>query len=312
MTELEALLDGLRAPQKSLSPKYFYDEHGSRLFESITEQPEYYPTRTELGILREHIDDIGAMLGESVSLIEFGAGASVKVRVLLDALPQIHVFVPVDISGDHLFDAATELRRDYPDIEILPVAADFTQPFELPNPERIPKRNVVFFPGSTIGNFPPAAALDLLRVMRAVAKNGGALLIGVDLRKDHEILERAYDDAKGVTAAFNKNMLQHLNARFDANFEPDAFQHRAIYNADDHRIEMHLISNDAQSFNVGKEHFSMEADEYILTEYSYKHSRESFAELAEAAGFHVRKVWTDADALFSLQFCEVATRVALA
>ncbi|MEN7342936.1 MAG: L-histidine N(alpha)-methyltransferase [Pseudomonadota bacterium] len=304
MTEQQALLEGLRAPQKLISPKYFYDEHGSQLFENITEQPEYYPTRTELGILRESLPAIGREIGDSVSLIEFGAGASLKVRLLLDALPQIHVYVPVDISADFLNDAAKVLQQDYPNIEILPVGADFTRPFALPEPMRIPQRNVVFFPGSTIGNFAPDDAAALLRTMRSVAKDGGALLIGVDLRKDPAILEAAYNDRAGVTAAFNLNMLTHLNRQFDANFDVSRFHHRAIYNTTLHRIEMHLVSNEAQAFEVAGETFEMATGEHLLTECSYKYSTEAFADLAAENGFAVRKVWTDNDMLFSLQYCE--------
>ncbi|MEM7765790.1 MAG: L-histidine N(alpha)-methyltransferase [Pseudomonadota bacterium] len=303
MTELDALLADLRAPQKSISPKYFYDERGSQLFEDIMALPEYYPTRTELKILRDNMPSIGTALGDNVSLIEFGAGGSVKIRLLLDALPQISVYVPVDISTDHLQSGAAELQKDYPGTEVLPVAADFTQPFDLPVPNQMPDRNIVFFPGSTIGNFPPDAAANLLRTMRTVAKDGGGLLIGVDLRKDPVILQRAYDDAAGVTAAFNKNMLVHLNRRFDADFDPDAFTHRAIYNTVEHRIEMHLVSASAQQFTIGGETFSVDADEYLLTECSYKYSLEAFEALAETTGFSVRTVWTDDDALFSLQYC---------
>lgn len=305
MTELDDLLAGLRAPQKTISPKYFYDERGSQLFEEITDQPEYYPTQTELGILKANVAEIGAAIGSSVSLIEFGAGASVKVRVLLDALPQIHVFVPVDISADHLRDATAELKHDYPGTEILPVGADFTRPFGLPAPKRIPARNIVFFPGSTIGNFPPDVATALLETMRAVAKPGGGLLIGVDLRKDPDVLERAYNDAAGVTAAFNLNMLRHLNTKFEADFNVDDFSHRAIYNSQANRIEMHLVSNKAQEFTLGGATFAMASGEYLLTECSYKYSISAFSELAAGAGFNVKKVWTDSKQYFSLQYCEV-------
>lgn len=298
------LLAGLRQPQKMLSPKYFYDETGSQLFEQITAQPEYYPTRTELGILRVSAAEIGRALGPNVSLIEFGAGASIKVRVLLDANDNITVFVPVDISGDHLRDAVAELEADYPRVEILPVAADFTRPFELPTPKRTPDRNIVFFPGSTIGNFSPAAAAGLLRTMRGVAKAGGGLLIGVDLKKDATVLERAYNDAAGLTAQFNLNMLTHLNRRFEADFDVDRFRHRAIYNADAGRIEMHLVSLDRQQFRIAGESFELEDGESLLTECSYKYALDDFRQLAESAGFAVRQVWMDDDALFSVQYCE--------
>ena len=189
--DLEEVLAGLALPQKRLSPKYFYDERGSKLFEAITEQPEYYPTRTEIGILEENIQAIGEAQGTGVSLIEFGAGASVKVRILLDHVPGIGVFVPVDVSGEHLQAAADTLALAYPNIEVLPVTADFTRPFQLPSPRVMPDRNIVFFPGSTIGNFPPEAAQELLTTMRRTAGDGGGLLIGVALKKDADVLERS-------------------------------------------------------------------------------------------------------------------------
>ena len=305
-TDIEEIAAGLRLAQKQISPKYFYDEFGSQLFEDITRQPEYYPTRTEESILRRHIADIGAALGQDVSLIEFGAGASTKVRILLDHLPGIIVFVPVDISGDHLALAAADLASDYPDIEILPTEADFTRPFDLPQPHHMPARNVVFFPGSTIGNFEPDAALDLLRTMRTVACDGGGLLIGVDLKKDAAILERAYNDAAGVTAAFNRNMLVHLNRAYGTDFDPQQYLHRAIYNERRGRIEMHLVSAADQVVHLDGEAFTINAGEYLLTECSYKYAPADFAALAARAGFAVEHVWTDPDSLFSLQFCRTA------
>ncbi len=301
--DLAEIIAGLSRPQKRISPKYFYDERGSKLFEVITEQPEYYPTRTELAILNDSIAEIGEALGDGVSLIEFGAGASVKVRVLLDNLPGIEVFVPVDISGEHLQTAIDELSFDHPNVEMLPVAADFTRPFDLPSPKKMPERNVVFFPGSTIGNFAPEAALDLLRTMRGVAKQGGALLIGVDLKKDATVLEQAYNDAAGVTAAFNLNMLQHINNRFGANFQPGGFEHRAIYNEDAGRIEMHLVSRCAQSVDIGGQHFTFASGEYVLSECSHKYTLAEFEKIAAEAGFRVAQVWTDENDYFSVQYC---------
>lgn len=303
--DLAELIAGLSKSQKEISPKFFYDEHGSALFEAITHQPEYYPTRSELAILRTHISEISAALGERVSLIEFGAGASIKVRLLLDHVPGIDVFVPVDISGDHLALAAQELAEDYPDIEVLPVAADFTRPFQLPTPKVIPERNVVFFPGSTIGNFPPEQALELLKTMRTVAKAGGGLLIGVDLKKDAGVLERAYNDAAGITEAFNLNMLSHINREYGADFDTTAFLHRAIYNERHGRIEMHLVSTVAQTVTLGEQRFDFGPGEYILTECSYKYTVEEFSEIAAKAGFSTEIVWTDVAKRFSLQFLTV-------
>ncbi|MEO1580205.1 MAG: L-histidine N(alpha)-methyltransferase [Pseudomonadota bacterium] len=303
--DIAELIAGLSQPQKMISPKYFYDEHGSELFEQITRQPEYYPTRTELSILRLYIDEISEALGDGVSLIEFGAGASVKVRILLDHVEGIQVFVPVDISGDHLALAAKELADDYPNIEVLPVAADFTRPFDLPSPKIMPERNVVFFPGSTIGNFAPDDALALLDTMRTVTKSGGALLIGVDLKKDAGVLERAYNDTAGTTAAFNLNMLTHLNRDYGANFDKSKFMHRSLYNERHGRIEMHLVSTEPQSVDLGDKTFDFKVGEYILTECSYKYTVEEFAELAGKAGFKVERVWTDVAPNFSLQYLTV-------
>ena len=293
--ELQQILDGLSCSQKTLSPKYFYDEHGSELFEEITHQPEYYPTKTELAIMRDNIDEIVALIGRQASLIEFGAGSNLKIRLLLQHLLDPAVYVPVDISRDFLLAAAEDLAVDFPHIEILPVAADFTKAFDLPSPKVMPKRNIVYFPGSTIGNFPPEDALALLKVMYQEAGADGGLLIGVDLRKNPNVLNQAYNDAKGVTAAFNLNILRHINREFNADFLLESFEHEAIYNEDAGRIEMYLVSSRKQSFTVSGHTFSIDADERILTEHSHKYSLESFAELAAKAGFEVLRKGAIAD-----------------
>ena len=300
--ELEEIVDGLNQPEKMISPKYFYDERGSQLFEEITRLPEYYPTETELGIMRDSIDEIAELVGTQASLIEFGSGSSLKTRVLLEHLNELAVYVPVDISEDHLVDSATKIRSEFPGLEVLPVVADFTKPFQLPSPAIMPIRNIVYFPGSTIGNFTDDAAQELLDVMYQEAGVGGALLIGVDLQKDPAIIERAYNDSKGVTAEFNLNMLRHLNRDYEADFDLDAYEHNAEYNRDKGRIELRLVSDKDQEFNVGDESFSIAKDEAILTEYSHKYTLEGFATMAEKAGFSVEHVWTDADRLFSVQF----------
>ncbi len=302
--DLVEIIEGLMQDEKMISPKYFYDERGSRLFEEITRLPEYYPTETELEIMRDNIHEIADLIGEQASLIEFGSGSSTKIRILLDHLKSLAVYVPVDISEDHLVTAAENLKADYPDLEILPVVADFLQPFDLPSPNVMPVRNVVFFPGSTIGNFTHDAALDLLRVMHHEAKAGGALLIGVDLQKDPEILEAAYNDSQGVTAEFNLNMLRHINREHGANFDLDSFEHRAEYNEDEGRIEIRLDSTADQLIELGDEEIEIAAGEAILTEYSHKYTLEGFAAMAREAGFEVKKVWTDKDRLFSVQYCE--------
>jgi L-histidine N-alpha-methyltransferase len=300
--ELDELIDGLRQPEKMISPKYFYDERGSQLFEEITRLPEYYPTETELAIMRDNIDEIAALVGKQASLIEYGSGSSLKTRVLLEHLDELAAYVPVDISEDHLLESALQVREEFPDIDVLPVVADFTQPFQLPSPKVMPIRNIVYFPGSTIGNFTNDAAQELLQVMHQEAGAGGALLIGVDLQKDPAIIERAYNDSAGVTAEFNRNMLRHLNREFGADFDLDAFAHSAEYNEEEGRIEIRLVSEQDQEFTLGDESFSIDRDEAILTEYSHKYTLDGFAAMAEAAGFTVEQVWMDTERLFSVQF----------
>ena len=300
--ELDELIEGLRKPEKTISPKYFYDERGSQLFEEITRLPEYYPTETELGIMQDNIGEIASLVGKQASLIEFGSGSSLKTRVLLEHLDELAAYVPVDISEDHLLESAKQIREEFPGLDVLPVVADFTQPFQLPDPKVMPVRNIVYFPGSTIGNFTQHEAEDLLRVMYGEAGAGGALLIGVDLQKDPAIIERAYNDSAGVTAEFNRNMLRHLNREFRADFDVDAFAHSAEYNEEEGRIEIRLVSERDQRFRLGGESFSIAKDEAILTEYSHKYTLEGFAAMAATAGFRVERVWMDAERLFSVQY----------
>ena len=300
--EVDEIVEGLQQPEKMISPKYFYDERGSQLFDAITQLPEYYPTETELGIMRSNIDEIAALVGNQASLIEFGSGSSLKTRILLESLDELAVYVPVDISQDHLLESALKIRSEFPGLEVLPVVADFTKPFQLPSPAIMPLRNIVYFPGSTIGNFTNDAARELLDVMHEEAGEGGALLIGVDLQKDPEIIERAYNDSAGVTAEFNLNMLRHLNREYDADFDLDAYEHSAEYNEDEGRVELRLVSDKDQEFKVGDVSFSIGKDEAILTEYSHKYTLEGFAEMAETAGFRVERVWMDDEELFSVQF----------
>lgn len=300
------VLDGLRQTQKWISSIYFYDELGSQLFDAICELPEYYPTRTELAILEQHGDEICAAIGPEVLLVEPGSGSSVKVRHLLDRLTDPVAYVPVEISREHLMASVEALAEDYPHIEILPVCADFTTNFALPTPSRKPRRTALFFPGSTIGNFEPADALDLLKQMRALAGSGGGLVIGVDVRKDAKTLERAYDDAAGVTARFNMNVLVRLNREMRADFDLAHFHHRAVWNDALGRIEMHLVSDVDQHVHVAGEAFHFRANEHIHTENSYKYRPEEFAALAARAGFTVRKLWTDPENLFTVQYLECA------
>ena len=301
--ELLEIVTGLRRPEKMISPKFFYDERGSQLFDAITHLPEYYPTETELGIMLDNMDEITALLGERASLIEFGSGSSRKTRALLENMIRQAVYVPVDISEDHLLETARRIRAEFPNLEVLPVVADFLHPFELPNPTTMPLKNVVFFPGSTIGNFIHDTALELLEVMYEEAGENGALLIGVDLQKDPAIIERAYNDSAGITAEFNLNMLTHLNREFGFDFDIDAFSHSAHYAPDEGRMEIRLVSASDQEFSSGAEKFHIAKGESILTEYSHKYTLAGFAEMAARAGFDVEKVWIDEQALFSVHYC---------
>jgi dimethylhistidine N-methyltransferase len=301
--ELVEIITGLQQAEKMISPKYLYDERGSQLFDEITRLPEYYPTATELGIMRANIAEITDLVGPQASLIEFGSGSSHKTRILLGNLEQLAVYVPVDISEEHLLESARQLRADFSGLEILPVVADFTQPFGLPTPTIMPLRNIVYFPGSTIGNFTHDAAHALLKVMHQEAGEDGALLIGVDLQKDPELIERAYNDSAGVTAEFNVNMLRHLNWEFGADFDLDTFSHSAEYNEEEGRVEIRLISSRDQVIAIGNEEISIAEGEGILTEYSHKYTLDGFAQMARRAGFRVERVWTDADNLFSVQYC---------
>ena len=301
-SELSEIVTGLSAEQKQISPKYFYDERGSQLFDAITQLPEYYLTNTELGIMRDSIDEIVAMVGKQASLIEFGSGSSLKTRILLQHLSELAAYVPVDISEEHLYASAAAIRSEFPHIDTLPVVADFTKQFDLPTPMVMPVRNVVYFPGSTIGNFEHDMAIELLQVMHYEAGKDGALLIGVDLQKDPQIIEDAYNDSAGVTAEFNLNMLQHLNRNFGANFKVSEFEHSANYDSDVGRVVIELVSQADQTFEIGDSAFEIADGEAILTEYSHKYTLDGFATMANAAGFTVRQAWTDAEQLFSVQF----------
>ena len=303
MTEVQEIVAGLQQDEKMVSPKYFYDERGSKLFDEITTLPEYYPTETEFGIMRENIAEIASLIGPQASLIEYGSGSSSKTRVLLEHLKEQAVYVPVDISEEHLLASARQIREEFPGLEVLPVVADFTRHFELPNPSIMPLRNIVYFPGSTIGNFPHAAACELLQVMYDEAGEDGAMLIGVDLQKDPNIIERAYNDSAGVTAEFNLNMLRHLNREFGSDFELGNWQHDAHYNRSEGRIEIRLMNTEQQTVNIDGTAIVFERGEGILTEYSHKYTLEGFAEMAQGAGFKVERVWTDDDELFSVQYC---------
>jgi dimethylhistidine N-methyltransferase len=302
--ERSDILDGLNQDQKQLSPKYFYDETGSRLFDQICDLPEYYLTRTELGIMREHVEAMTGLMGPRASIIELGSGSSLKTRILLDHVEEPAAYVPVDISRDHLLKTAGCLADDYPEIEILPVCADFTQSFELPEPAVEPDRHVVYFPGSTIGNFSRDDAIDLLKQVRQVVNGNGALLVGVDLIKPRKVVEAAYNDTAGVTAKFNKNILARINRDHAGAFDPSRFEHDAVYDEEHHRIEMRLISCEEQDIPIAGQSIHFEKGEYIVTEHSHKYSIDEFGSIGEEAEFSLKDIWTDPDQLFSVQFLE--------
>src|ERR1700761_2527898 len=292
------VIEDLSQHPKRLSPKYFYDATGSELFEQITVLPEYYPTRTELTILRDRSRAISAFIPRGAALVEFGAGATTKVRLLLNE-SAFSAYVPVDISGDFLKSQADALRADFPDLDVYPVAADFTAPFELPAPvSAMPK--VGFFPGSTLGNFEPHEACAFLRSARDILGEGAQMIIGVDLEKDERVLYDAYNDAAGVTARFNLNVLVRMNRELGGNFDLSAFTHRAIYNRERHRIEMHLIAKTSQNVRLLGTNLTFRAGESIHTESSYKYSIERFNALARGSGWTPRASWTDPAGMFSV------------
>ncbi len=299
------VLRGLSLPAKELPCKYFYDDAGSALFERITGLEEYYLTRTELAIMRHHAAEMAGLLGPRCLLVEYGSGSSTKTRLLLDRLIEPAGYVPIDVSGDHLRRAARAIADEYPGLEVLPLCADFTRPVEPPAPRKRPARRVVYFPGSTIGNFTPEESAVLLRQTAALCGRGGGLLLGADLRKDRRVLEAAYDDRLGVTAAFNLNLLAHINRELGADFALDQFRHRAFYNAAAGRVEMHLVSRREQRVRVAGTEFAFAAGESIRTEYSNKYRLRDLHDLASAAGFEVERFWTDEREYFSVHYLTV-------
>jgi dimethylhistidine N-methyltransferase len=294
------LLDALSRRPRSISPKYFYDAEGSRLFDRICELPEYYPTRTEIGILERSAGEMAALAGSGAEIVEFGAGSLRKVRLLLQAFEAPARYVPIDISGEHLRDSAAVLRAEFPGLDVQPVVADYTQSLVLP-PASGQGRRIGFFPGSTLGNFTPDEALAFLR-SAAGALRGGALLLGADLVKDPHVLHAAYNDAQGVTAAFNLNLLARANRELGANFVLPQFAHYAFYNAPLQRIEMHLVSRVQQSVAFAGERFTFEEGEALHTENSCKFTIAGLRDLAQRAGFRPGPVWTDPDRLFSVHW----------
>ncbi len=294
----DEVLEGLRAEFKVLPPKLFYDQRGAELFEQICELPEYYLTRSELEILTRHANDIATLAGARCAVIEYGSGAGVKARLLLDALESPVAYIPVDISRSQLLEVSSSVSRDYPRLVVTPVCADYTSRFDLPDilPRQI--KRLAFFPGSTIGNFHPAEAVEFMKHIRDLVGDGGAMVLGVDRRKSSAVIDAAYNDSSGITAEFNLNILERLNRDLRAEFELDSFEHVAFFNEAASRVEMHLRSVRDQTVCVAGEAIHFDNDETIWTESSYKYSREALDELVDASGFRIEKLWTDNEEQF--------------
>ena len=291
---------GLSREPCTLPCKFFYDEEGAALFQKICELPEYYITRTELDILKQNRGEIASYLGARIALIGLGTGPGTKTRILLEKLQQPIAYIPVDISKDQLQKSTTLFQELFPQLEILPVCADYLESFDLPSSLRTPDRNIIYFPGSTIGNFEPHEATRFLRRIADLCERDDGLLIGVDLQKDCHILERAYNDSEGVTAQFNLNLLARTNRELGADFDLNQWRHRAIYNSSAGRIEMHLVSESDQTISIAGYKFCFRSGERIVTEFSHKYTPEGFTALARAAGFEFVRMWTDDAHLFGV------------
>lgn len=304
---LEEVLFGLGATPKWLSPKWLYDERGSELFDQITEAEAYYPTRVETGIMELSVDEMAEVAGPGSVLIEYGSGSSAKTRILLERMNDLSAYVPIDISEDYLLKTAEGLRGDFPELQVVPVVADYTQPIQIPEGVDPAAHRVVYFPGSTIGNFHPSEARGFLERIAQVCGDWGGLLVGVDLKKDPNILHEAYNDPQGVTAAFNRNLLTRMNRELGADFDEDAFVHYAFFDPQEGRVEMHLVSLTDQTVSVGGQEFAFRDGETLWTESSYKYALWQFYDLAATAGFEQRQTWTDAERRFAVIYLE-ATR----
>jgi len=306
---LKDVIEGLGKNPKTLKPKYFYDNRGAQLFTEICTTPEYYPTRTEIKILNQNAEDIASQIGDNIALIEYGSGALEKIKILLNFLKEPVGLIPVDISEDQLFVSAKNLENLYPNLEILPVAADFTKPIPIPGFSHPPKKYVAFFPGSTIGNFEPDLAIQFLQGVTKTIGLDGLLLIGFDLKKDIETLLAAYDDQRGITASFNKNLLSRVNAELGGNFNLNTFEHVARYNENKGRIEMHLKSTTEQTVSINKELFEFLEGETIHTENCYKFTKESFTAMSSKAGLSPVKTWTDDKNLFAVMLLRTTSNL---
>jgi dimethylhistidine N-methyltransferase len=305
---LEEVVEGLSKQPKKISPKFLYDKRGSELFDEICTQPEYYPTQTEVGILQKHADDIAKHIEPGCVIVDLGSGTSEKARFLFDALKPVG-YMGVDISKDFLLDATQKLAEEYPWLDVHAVCTDFSQQLELPEHFN-GNQKLAFFPGSSIGNFEPEAALLLLKRIAAAIGEGGKLLIGVDVKKDKEILDAAYNDDAGITGEFNLNLLQRMQDELQAEVDVDSFSHHAFYNDKRGRVEMHLVSDCDQTIEIDGDEFSFSKDESIHTENSHKYNINEFNELAKKASFEVERVWTDNAQLFSVQLLRVGVTTA--
>jgi dimethylhistidine N-methyltransferase len=299
------VFEGLSESPRQLPSLLLYDDLGSRLFQRICEQPEYYLTRAESALIEAHAGEIGELIGPQAALVEYGAGCARKTQRLLQSLRSPRTYVPLDIDASQLADACRDLRRRFATLPVHPLCQDFRQRVALPDAARRARRRVAFFAGSTIGNFRPLEALELLDSIRDTVGPGGGLLVGVDLVKDRAVLERAYDDAAGVTAAFNRNVLARLNRQLDATFDVDAFAHRARWNAAEQRIEMELVSQREQAPRIAGIEIEIERGEAILTELCHKYTVEGFAGLAADAGWRLERTWIEPESRYGLLFLEV-------
>lgn len=299
---LDDLIAGMRQSQKQISCKYFYDRRGCELFEQICELDEYYLTRTELEIMKSRGQEMADLIGPRGTLVELGSGAGIKTRILLDHLDHPNAYVPVDVASDHLQETRERLAEDYPALPIFPVCADFTQEFEIPEIDVATNRITVYFPGSTIGNLEERQATQLLQRKRKICGTNGGMLIGIDLQKDVEVILAAYNDAKGVTAEFNKNLLHRANRELGTNFEIDRFRHDARYDQSTGRIEMHLECLSDQTVRIGDSQFNLHRGETILTEFSHKYKLDQFSAMAKRAGFQLRQTWTDQRKYFAVVY----------
>jgi dimethylhistidine N-methyltransferase len=307
--ELEKIVSGLQQPVKKIHTEFTYDENGSQIYDKICKLPEYYPARQEMAILEQYIDEIVSLSGENCLLIEYGSGSSDKTCILLDRLPQIAGYIPIDISKKYLIDSATKIAENYPNLEVLPVCANYHDYFEIPLPTKLVKRRLAFISGITIGNEHQPQLISFLNKIRHTCGDNGAMLVSVDLKKNIEILTSAYNDSAGLSVAIALNFLRRMNREFNADFKINQFQYQGIYNEQLGRMEMKLISLKEQTVNIGNHCFDFKVGEPILLAYSYKYTLSEFANLAAQAGWEVNRVWTDTEKLFSIQYLTVASSI---